>query len=130
MKAFRVWLTILSVSLATRSLVPAAEDPPISIEDLKAAIAKEEVTLFDVNGSRIYAKGRIPSALDYRAITDLPASLPSDKKALIVAYCGGPSCSAYRAATRKIRRFGYTNVRHLSGGISGWMEAGEPLESD
>ena len=122
---------LLIATIGAFTLRPqAAEDPSITIEELKAATARDAVTLFDVNGSRAYAKGRIPSAVDYHAVKDLAAVLPADRNALIVAYCGGPSCSAYRAATRKIRKLGYTNVKHLSAGISGWMQAGEPLESD
>ena len=52
----------------------------------------------------------------------------ANKDALIVAYCGGPQCMAYKAAAKKAVALGYTNVKHLSAGISGWKDAGEKVE--
>lgn len=107
----------------------AAEYPDISIADLKTAIAEKKVTVIDVNGSDSYAAGHVPGAVDFSAKSgDLASALPADKGALVVAYCGGPSCSAYKAAAKKAEALGYTNVKHLSAGISGWKKAGESLE--
>lgn len=108
----------------------AAEFPDISIADLKKAIAEKKVVVIDVNGSNSYAKGHIPGAVDFASTGgDLTSALPSDKDALVVAYCGGPSCSAYKKAAQKAADLGYTNVKHLSAGISGWKKQGEQLES-
>jgi rhodanese-related sulfurtransferase len=107
----------------------AAEFPDISIADLKQAIADKKVTVIDVNGAASYANGHIPSAVNFATQKDSLASvLPSDKGALVVAYCGGPACSAYKAAANAASQLGYTNVKHLSAGISGWKAAKEPLE--
>ena len=107
----------------------AGEFPDISIKELKAAIADKKVVVIDVNGSDSYAKGHIPSAVDFAASKkELPKVLPEDKKALVVAYCGGPSCSAYKQAATAAEKLGYTNIKHLSAGISGWMQAGEATE--
>lgn len=107
----------------------AAEFPDISIADLKQAIADKKVTVIDVNGAASYANGHIPGAVNFAAQKDSLASvLPSDKGALVVAYCGGPACSAYKAAANAASQLGYTNVKHLSAGISGWKAAKEALE--
>ena len=122
-------LLALVLSLFAAGSIMAAEYPDISIADLKKAISEGKVTVIDVNGSASYAKGRVPGAIDFAANKDALASkLPSDKSALVVAYCGGPSCSAYKAAAKKAEELGYTNVKHLSAGISGWKNAGESLE--
>jgi rhodanese-related sulfurtransferase len=55
--------------------------------------------------------------------------LPADKAALVVAYCGSPKCGAYKKAANAAVQLGYTNVKHFSGGISGWKSAGEPTEA-
>ena len=47
--------------------------------------------------------------------------LPADKNALIVAYCGGPKCGAWKKAAKAAAALGYTNIKHFSGGISGWQ---------
>jgi rhodanese-related sulfurtransferase len=112
--------------------IPAMADseyPDISINELKKAIEEKKVTVIDVNGSASYAKGHVPSAIDFAAEKDALASkLPSDKGALVVAYCGGPTCSAYKKAANVAKELGYTNVKHLSAGISGWKQAGETTE--
>lgn len=104
--------------------------PDISLAALKQAIADKAVVLFDCNGSKSYASGHIPGALDCEsAKTDLAKRLPADKAALVVAYCGGPKCMAYKVCAEAVTKLGYTNVKHFSGGISGWKEAGETLET-
>ncbi len=111
------------------SSVFAAEFPDISIADLKTAIADKKVTVIDVNGAASYSNGHIPGAVNFAAQKDSLASvLPADKGALVVAYCGGPACSAYKAAANAASQLGYTNVKHLSAGISGWKAANEALE--
>ncbi len=108
----------------------AGEFQDISITELKAKIEAKKVTVIDVNGSASYSKGHIPGAIDYAAKKgDLASVLPKDKDALIVAYCGGPKCNAYKQAATAAEKLGYKNVKHLSAGISGWNQAGEKTES-
>ena len=122
-------LIALALSMFAASAM-AAEFPDISIADLKKAIAEKKVVVIDVNGSNSYAKGHIPGAVDFASTGgDLTSALPSNKDALVVAYCGGPSCSAYKKAAQKAADLGYTNVKHLSAGISGLKKQGEQLES-
>jgi rhodanese-related sulfurtransferase len=108
----------------------AGEFPDISVADLEKAIADKKVTVIDVNGSSSYKEGHVPTAIDFAAAKkDLAKSLPADKDALIVAYCGGPSCSAYQAAATAAEKLGYKNIKHLSAGISGWKSAGKKTEA-
>ena len=107
----------------------AGEYPDISIAELKTAIAEKKVTLLDANGSQVYQSGHIPGAIDFQANkAKLASELPADKSALVVAYCGGPTCPLYAAAAKAAQELGYTNVKHLSAGISGWKAAGAPTE--
>ena len=107
----------------------ASEIPDITISELKTAIAEKKVTLLDANGSQSYKEGHIPGAADFQSQKGkLAGVLPSDKNALIVAYCGGPRCHAYQAAADQAKELGYTNVKHLSSGISGWKSSGEKTE--
>lgn len=104
--------------------------PDISLADLKQAIADKVVTLLDCNGSKSYANGHIPGAIDFEgAKVDLAKRMPTDKTGLVVAYCGGPKCFAYKAGVDAATKLGYTNVKHFSEGISGWKEAGEKCET-
>ena len=124
----KIILTLLALAL-----IPvcsrAGEYPDISIPDLKSAVAAKTVTVIDANGSESWQKGHIPGAINFDGSGDkLAALLPQDKSALIVAYCGGPKCHAYEAAAKAAEKLGYTNVKHLSAGITGWTQAGEPTE--
>ena len=107
----------------------AGEFPDISVKEVKNLIKEKKVTLIDVNGSDSYAKRHVPTALDFDTIEkDLVKHLPADKDALIVAYCGGPKCKAYQAAANAAEKLGYKNVKHMSAGISGWVDAGEKTD--
>jgi len=109
--------------------VYAVHYPEIKITELKSAMASKQVTIIDVNGTESYRQGHIPGAVDFTANKEKLASvLPKDKNALVVAYCGGPKCNAYESAAKAAQKLGYTNVKHLAAGISGWQEAGERME--
>lgn len=122
-------LTTICALALTSIAAFAGEYPDISIAELKKAIADKKVTVIDVNGSESFKSGHVPTAVDFTAVKgDLAAVLPKDKDALVVAYCGSPTCSAYTAAANAAKKLGYTNVKHLSAGISGWLQAKEPTE--
>jgi len=103
--------------------------PDISKADLEKAVAAKQVTLIDCNGSNSYSKGHIPGAIDFDVSgKELAAHLPTDKQALVVAYCGGPQCGAYKEGADAAKALGYTNVKHFSAGITGWKSAGGTVE--
>lgn len=122
----RLLTLFVSCAVALTAFAKSGKVPDVSHEELKAAIASGQATIIDVNGSKRYAQGHIPGAIDYTAVKgNLAAALPADKDALIIAYCGGPSCGAYKQAANAALALGYKNVKHYSGGISGWEEKGE-----
>ena len=102
----------------------------VSKAELEKAIAEKKAVVIDCNGSESYLKGHIPSAIDFsKHGKDLAAILPKEKDALIVAYCGGPACGAYKSAVKAASELGYTNVKHYPGGLSGWKTDGGALET-
>ena len=124
----RKLLTLVASLFAVTAF--AGEYPDISVSDLKKAIEEKKVTVIDVNGSKSFEKAHIPGAIDFaEKKADLASALPADKNALVVAYCGGPTCSAYKSAATAAEKLGYKNVKHLSAGISGWDKAGEKMAS-
>ena len=119
----------LFTALVLATVVIAGEYPDVSVKELKKSIESKNVTVIDVNGTESWAKGHIPGAIDFESSEEkLATLLPKDKSALIVAYCGGPKCMAYKQAAKVAEKLGYKNVKHLSAGISGWKEAGEKTE--
>jgi rhodanese-related sulfurtransferase len=123
----------LLVLVATAFLVATAyagQVQDITIPALKADMATGKVTLLDANGTKSWKEGHIPGAIDFKGSkADLASLLPKDKGAPIVAYCGGPRCVAYKAAVKAAEQLGYTNIKHLPAGISGWKKAGEKMET-
>lgn len=101
----------------------------ISFEELDAVVKSQGAVLLDANGTDSFREGHIPGALDFEAVAEgLQTRLPDDKAALVVAYCGGPSCGAWKKAAEAVAALGYENVRHFKGGMSGWKEAEGAVE--
>ena len=117
-------ISLFIFSLFSTSLF-AGEYPDISIKDLQKAISKGEVAVIDVNGARSYSNGHIPTAIHFSSVgKNLAKSLPKNKNTLIVSYCGGPGCRAYKRGADAAAKLGYKNIKHLSAGISGWKKSG------
>lgn len=121
-------LTVTAAVASPASGESAAAFTDIGYDELRKLVDAKQVTLLDANGSTSFAEGHIPGAVDFRAAGDgLAAALPADKAALIVAYCGGPTCGAWQSAATAAQSLGYTNIRHFSAGIKGWKEKKGPL---
>ena len=103
--------------------------PEVSLDEFKKIVADKSATIIDANGESTYKKGHIPGAVHYaQNAKNFQAVLPKDKGALVVAYCGGPLCTAWEDAAKAAKSLGYTNVKHFKGGIKGWKDAGEKVE--
>ncbi len=127
MKKLATFLCALAIT--TLASFGADKFPDISHDELKKAIEDKKVVLIDVNGSESYKAGHIPGAIDFETKKgELASALPSDKDALVVAYCGNEKCGAYQAGAKKAKELGYTNVKHYSKGIAGWKKSGEKTE--
>ncbi len=121
-------LSLLAVTFVLASAY-AGEFADISLTDVKALTESKTAVIIDVNGGDSYKEGHVPTALNFEAIEDkLAANLPADKNTLIVAYCGNPKCPAYLRAAKAAQKLGYTNVKHMAAGISGWKDAGLKTE--
>jgi rhodanese-related sulfurtransferase len=117
-------LSILFLTLSPLCLF-AGEYPDISISELQKAIKSGKVAIIDVNGAGSYSKAHIPTAIHFSSAgKKLSKSLPKDKNTLVVSYCGGPGCRAYKRGADAAAKLGYKNIKHLSAGISGWKKAG------
>lgn len=115
----------LLASVAIAATVFAGEFPDVSVKEVKELSESKKAVIIDVNGADSYKQGHVPGALEFDSVKDkLAKVLPADKNTTIVAYCGGPKCSAYQEAAKAAKELGYKNVKHMSAGISGWKAAG------
>ena len=118
--------------LVTASVVVSAyagEFADISVKEVNKLAESKSAVIIDVNGDDSFKAGHVPGALNFAGIKDnFVLSLPKKKDALIVAYCGNPKCGAYLKAAKAAEKLGYTNIKHMSAGISGWKVAGMKTE--
>ena len=125
MKKLFAFLVTASVAVSAY----AGEFTDISINDVNKLAESKSAVIIDVNGDDSFKAGHVPGALNFAAIKDnLDRSLPKKKDALIIAYCGNPKCGAYLKVAKAAEKLGYTNIKHMSAGISGWKEAGMKTE--
>jgi rhodanese-related sulfurtransferase len=147
MRSFRIATTAISVVLVlqtTSALATsgASQDkggdnaatgknelaPEINLAEIKSMVDNRSAFIIDANAESTYDKGHIPTAVSYvKNKTNFAAALPKDKSALLVAYCGGPRCTAWEEAAKVAKNLGYTNIKHFKGGLKGWTEAGYPV---
>lgn len=102
----------------------------ISPDEAQKRIENGAIAL-DVREDHEFEEGHIPNAvhmprgsLEYK-ITGHPAT--EDPSTPICAYCKGGGRGAM--ATARLQEMGYTNVASIQGGLSGWIDAGHPIQS-
>jgi rhodanese-related sulfurtransferase len=100
----------------------------ISPKELHARMQSAPLTVVDVNPQQSWLRARVPGALNLSVDFD-PAALPQDRQAGLVFYCSNPLCRKAPNAARRARQLGYTDIRVLSAGITGWTSANLPVDS-
>ena len=88
---------------------------------------EEGVQFYDVNEVEVWAKGFIPGAIFFN-VNDWKKLLPEDKSTTIVFYCVDPLCTSSEMAAREVMKLGYTDVRQMPEGITGWRRSNRPIE--
>jgi rhodanese-related sulfurtransferase len=131
MKRFALALTILFVSgssfagTAEKSTAQCKSEehyPLITKAELQKAIDAKTAFIVDVNSSESFKEHHVPTAIHFGSTKNFAKALPADKNEMIVAYCGGPQCTAWKKAAEQACKLGYTNIHHFKDGISGWIK--------
>ena len=101
-----------------------AKAPSVDAEEMSELTSSQKVTVVDVREGDEWRSGHVPGAvhiprayLEMQAETKMP-----EKDSPIIVYCAGGNRSAF--ATETLKAMGYTDVRHLRGGINAWKDAG------
>jgi molybdopterin/thiamine biosynthesis adenylyltransferase/rhodanese-related sulfurtransferase len=101
------------------------QTPEIDVATLHSQLENgSRPTLIDVREADEHAQGIIPNAIHIpRGFLELRIEKQVfDRAAPLVLYCAGGTRSLL--ATRSLMELGYTNVKSLAGGFSGWKKAG------
>ena len=129
MKSLTPLFALISLTLSASAFAAAdckneSNYPLISTAELQKVAQAKTATIFDVNSAESFQEAQVPGAIHFGSHKkDFAKNLPSDKSALVVAYCGGPQCTAWLSAAKEACALGYTNVKHYKEGISGWKKA-------
>src|SRR3989344_202757 len=97
----------------------------VSAKQLANMLKTKTFTLINVH---IPYEGEIEKTdtfIDFDQIVANSGSLPKDKNTPIILYCKTGRMST--EALETIKKLGYTNVKHLSGGMDAWKNSGEKL---
>jgi rhodanese-related sulfurtransferase len=108
--------SVASVQASAKSLVSS---PVISTDELKEALAKKlPWMIIDVRTPEEHAAGHIPGSVNIPLDTleKRYAEIPKDKVVILTCRSGRRS----GLAQETLAKFGYTNTRNHTGGISGW----------
>jgi rhodanese-related sulfurtransferase len=100
----------------------------VSPAELLRWVQERRATVIDVNSRQSWERAHVPGALHFDPAAWSEADLPTDKQALLVFYCSNPMCRKAPNAARRAKTMGYANVRVLSAGINGWLDANLPIE--
>jgi rhodanese-related sulfurtransferase len=117
------------------ALTSVEEVGPEEVRRLLELPDRAGVEILDVRESDEYAAGHLPGArhyprgfLEVRADLEHPKRDPwlADRSRKLVLYCGGGHRSAL--AARTLQEMGFTDVRSMAEGWSGWTKRGFPVE--
>ncbi len=114
----------------------------VTTQELKGWIdQKKDMLIVDTMPESNFKKQHIPGAVNFeiqrhpeltqmpnKMQADLQKLLGSNKDRTIVLYCGFTDCERSHNAGMWAIKLGYKNVYRQPGGITGWHEAGYPVE--
>jgi rhodanese-related sulfurtransferase len=101
----------------------------VSPEGLHQLVQGNGATVLDVNSRQSWLQARVPGARNLDPVAYSDRDLPQDKDSVLVFYCSNPLCRKAPNAARRAKKMGYSDVRVLSAGITGWLSAKLPTES-
>ncbi|MGH2810615.1 MAG: rhodanese-like domain-containing protein, partial [Actinomycetota bacterium] len=89
--------------------------------------SREKVTLVDVREGDEWRSGHLPEAVHVpRGFLEIQAeSKIPDKDSSLIVYCAGGNRSPL--ATKTLKEMGYSDVRYMTTGFSGWRDLGFDL---
>jgi rhodanese-related sulfurtransferase len=107
--------------------------PTVSLDDLRRAVAQQQILILDARAAAFYDAGHVPGALNLsrqdfaRNYIRLRSTLAKSKDAPIVVYCSGGDCHDSRMVASALVTLGYSQVKIFPGGWLAWSAAGEPV---
>lgn len=123
-KIFLLGLVVLGFFLGRgQALMPKGDT--VSVSALTRMLAKKNFTFINVHTPYEGEIEKTDAFIAYDKIIENSSLLPKDKNAPIILYCKTGRMSG--EALETFKKLGYTNVKHLAGGIDSWERSGGKL---
>lgn len=122
---FWLALALVALYLSLRPSVPA--EARMKAQDLRGRLQTETgLALVDVRTAEEFAGGHLKGAknIPLDRLTERSSELAKDRPVVLYCYSGSRSASALRA----LQGLGFSQVKHLQGGILAWQREGLPLD--
>ena len=107
----------------------AGETPQISQQELLTALEKtgHNIVVLDVRTTQEYNEGHLVNAINvsHNTVRDKLEQLYQYKKSTVVVYCRSGRRADF--AERVLTENGFTDLRHLTGDMNGWLKAKLPV---
>ena len=116
-----ILIAFLSQFLLLNASCQVADTNTVSNEQFRQISKEKDVVILDVRTSEEFREGYIENAVHIDVLQSDPfkkyiATLPKDKTYLLYCRSGKRSANALNI----MKELGFTNVKHLQNGITGW----------
>lgn len=117
--------TLLRRLIASPLSVFQSSKESVSARELKKLLTKKDFTFINVHTPYEGEIEKTDTFVQYDQIVAQSGNLPKEKNTPIILYCKTGRMSGEAIVT--MQKMGYTNVRHLSGGMEAWEKEGSKL---
>lgn len=103
----------------------------VDTEYVKAALESGEATAVLVYSNSKYEQAHIPGSINvpqHAVGEEFPERFDEDDE--IIVYCGMETCFAAPRVGARLESMGFENVKHYTGGLAAWKDAGHPIEGE
>ncbi len=125
LSVFVIGVLLLGFFLGRGQTALRSTGDTVSVRQLKNMLSKKNFTLINVHTPYEGEIEKTDAFIAFDKIVEQSSLLPKDKNESIILYCKTGRMSEEALLT--VRKLGYTNVRHLSGGFEAWQKSGGKL---
>jgi rhodanese-related sulfurtransferase len=99
--------------------------PGVSVKYVKKALDKGKAVVIDARPPRKFNKSNIPGSINIPTtrFDENKGSLPEDKGAELIFYCGGYTCPLSTKGATMAKSLGFSNARVFQAGYPAWKKA-------
>ncbi len=105
--------------------------PPVSVEELEAALEDPNVVVIDAQGDDSYGTAHIAGTnhFDFNGVAEQAATTIASKDQRVLVYCTDKDCLGAEFVGTLLVEAGYSNVGRFPGGVEDWAASGRTVET-